>query len=256
MKQFKKSVCVLLPCLNEEKTLEKCIKAIKDVLVKTDYDYNILVCDNNSTDKSVSIAKKNKVDVIIEEKKGYGSTLLNGINHTKSDYAVMLDSDMSYNEKDIPAMLKLLDDGYDLVVGTRIRPASKQKPSPLLNKIGASFLSKYANLLFHTKIKDFHCGLRAFKVKEIQKLSLNTPGMEFASEMIVVAKRKNLKMVNYKTEYKKDERGHKGHMRPFRDGFRHFFWLTSQKLQYSIWTRFFLYILFFIFLLLILNYFQ
>ena len=63
----------MLPCLNEEETLDKCIKAIKKSMKPTKYKWNILVCDNNSTDNSVKIAKKNKVDVVIEKTKGYGA---------------------------------------------------------------------------------------------------------------------------------------------------------------------------------------
>ncbi len=92
MKAMKK-VDILLPCYNEEQTIKKCINDIKKVISKDhNYEYQIILCDNNSNDKSKDIAKELGIKVLIEKKKGYGNTLLNGINNSKADYIVMLDS--------------------------------------------------------------------------------------------------------------------------------------------------------------------
>ena len=217
-----KTVSILLPCLNEEETLDKCIKSIKKNMKPTKYKWEIIVCDNNSTDKSVSIAKKNRVKVITEKKKGYGATLLNGINTSKSDYLVMLDSDMSYSDADIPRMLGWLDDDYDFVIGNRFKGENTRNDAfPPLHKNGTKLLNLVANILFNTKVKDFHCGLRAFKREKILECNLESTGMEFASEMVIKAKLHKLKIKQFNTDYKKDERTHKGHLRTFRDGFRH-----------------------------------
>ena len=245
-----KTVSILLPCLNEEKTLEKCIKSISKNMKKTKYDWEIIVCDNNSTDSSRKIAKKNNVKVIIEKKKGYGATLLNGIKKSKSDYLVMLDSDMSYCDKDIPRMLKWLDEGYDFVIGNRFKGENTTNDAfPFLHKNGTKILNFIANILFNTKVKDFHCGLRAFKRDKILECNLECPGMEFASEMVIKAKLNGLKIKQFNTDYKKDERGKKGHLRTFRDGFRHLGLILS--LRYNTW-KVFKYIFVFIVTLLIL----
>ena len=104
-----KDVTILLPCLNEEKTLEECIKKIKKVMNKTKYKYELLLCDNNSDDKSLIIAKKNKIRYCIENNRGYGNTLRNGINKAFGKYIVMLDCDLSYDEEDIPKFIKYLE---------------------------------------------------------------------------------------------------------------------------------------------------
>ena len=211
---------ILLPCLNEENTILNTYEALKKVIDKNKIDACILVCDNNSTDSTHKILKKNKIDYIIEEEKGYGSTLINGINHIKTPYAIMLDSDMSYDEEDIPKIIELLKT-YDLVVGNRFKGKCEKGAMPFIHRIGSSILTKIANLRFKTPINDYHCGLRGFNVKKIKKLNLNTKGMEFASEMIIKAKLNNLSMIEFPTNYRKDKRGHKGHLRTFRDGFRH-----------------------------------
>ena len=118
----KKIVTILLPCLNEEKTLEECIIKIKKNMNKSKYKdkYTILVCDKNSTDNSINICKKNKVNYTICKEKGYGATLRNGIKRATTEYLVMLDADCSYDEKDIPKMLDKLPE-YDLVIGNRFK---------------------------------------------------------------------------------------------------------------------------------------
>lgn len=126
---MKKIVSILLPCLNEEETLDTCIKRIKKSMKKCKYknSYELLVCDNGSTDNSIKICKKNKVEYTICDNKGYGNTLLNGINISSSKYLVMLDSDLSYDEKDIPVFIDKLEDGYDFVIGNRFKGTIEKK---------------------------------------------------------------------------------------------------------------------------------
>ena len=90
---MKYDISIIFPCLNEESTLDECIKTTKKVMNKTKYKYEIIISDNGSTDDSIKIAKKNKVRVVNTEVRGYGSALINGINNAKGKYSVMLDSD-------------------------------------------------------------------------------------------------------------------------------------------------------------------
>ncbi|MBE6161402.1 MAG: glycosyltransferase family 2 protein [Firmicutes bacterium] len=228
---MKKDVTILLPCLNEEKTLEICIKNIKEVMDKLKYNYEILVSDNNSSDSSVKIAKKNKARVCVEEKRGYGNALINGIKNAYGKYIVMLDCDGSYNHKDIPKFLKELDNGYDLVMGNRFNKKTKKEASPFSHRIGARILSVYSNILYGTKLKDYHCGLRAFRKDKIDKIKLECDGMEFASEIIIKAKLNNFRIKEIDTEYFKDLREKKSHLVPIRDGYRHLKLITILKFK-------------------------
>ncbi len=229
------SVTIILPCLNEDKTLLKCVTKIKKVMNKSSYakKYSILVCDNGSTDKSIEICKKHKIDYIIEENKGYGNALIAGIKKAKTKYVVMLDSDLSYNEKDIPRFISELENGSDLVVGNRFKGGIKEKAMPLSHKIGSSFLTKYANSLFYTRIHDFHCGIRAFDQKKMIDTGIKSPGFEFASEMIIRAKIKKLKISEIDTVLSKDGRNKKSHLRTIRDGIRHLREINKLKFEHS-----------------------
>ena len=211
----------ILPCLNEEKTLEHCIKEIQKCIKDKNLNAEILVSDNNSTDNSVKIAKENGARVVICKEKGYGAALLNGTKHAYGKYCIMGDSDGSYDFYNIDNFLNSLNNGYDLVIGNRFKGGIEKGAMPLSHKIGVKFLSGFANLFFHTPIKDYHCGLRAYKTQSINNLNLSHPGMEYASEMIIIAKINLIKMIEVPTTLKKDLRDRKPHLKTIRDGFRH-----------------------------------
>lgn len=223
---------ILIPCLNEEETLDKVIKTAKKYIKrkKLENDCEILISDNGSTDNSINIAKKNKVRVIETNIKGYGSALINGIKNAKGKYIIMGDADMSYDFNDLDNFIYYLDKGYDLVVGNRFKGGIEKGAMSFSHKIGVPFLSIIGNILFKTPIKDYHCGIRAFKKSKIKKLHLNCNGMEFASEMICKASIYNLKMIEIPTKLYKDQRNRKSHLKTIRDGFRHLFFMIKLKL--------------------------
>ncbi len=212
----------ILPCLNEEKSLDFCIKEIKQYIIDKKLNAEILVVDNNSTDNSINIAKQNNVRVIVEKVQGYGSALIAGTNNSFSKYCIMGDSDGSYDFSHLDDFIKKLRDGNDLVVGNRFLGRIEKSAMPLSHKFGVNFLSNTANLFFKTPIHDYHCGLRAYNTLKIKELDLCQLGMEYASEMIIKSKINGLSMVEVPTVLRKDKRnGQKSHLRTIRDGFRH-----------------------------------
>lgn len=232
-----KKIDILLPCLNEKSTIGECIKRINKVMKKEKYNYNIVVCDNNSTDDSRKIAKKEKTKIIIEKEKGYGSTILNGIKKSKADFIVMLDADLSYNEKDIPKMIKCLDK-CDLVIGNRFKGTIEKNAMTFSHRYGSKLLTEYGNLLFRTISHDYHCGLRAFKREKIINCNLSSRGFEFASEMIIKAKLNKLVMKEIPTDLFVDGRNSPSHLNTFKDGFRHLHLINKVKFQNSIFFRY------------------
>ena len=217
----------VLPSLNEEKTLPFCIKEIQDYISKRNLDAEILVSDNNSSDNSREIAASNGARVIIAEKKGYGSALINGTKNAYGKYCIMGDSDGSYDFSHLDEFIYNVRNGYDLVVGNRFWGGIEKKAMPLSHKIGVTFLSKFSNLFFRTPIRDYHCGLRAYNTQSIKSLNLTQPGMEYASEMIIKSKINNLTMIEVPTVLRTDLRDKKPHLRTIRDGFRHLFLILN-----------------------------
>ncbi len=211
----------ILPCYNEERTLAFCIKEIKEYIKKKNISAEILVVDNNSTDNSKVIAKQNGARVVICKEKGYGNALIYGTNKAKGKYCIMGDSDGSYDFSNLDEFIKELRNGTQLVVGNRFKGGLEKGAMSISHKIGVRFLSLFANMFFHTPIKDYHCGLRAYHTKTLKKLKLSCSGMEYASEMIIVSKINNLTMKEVPTKLRKDLRGGKSHLRTIPDGMRH-----------------------------------
>ena len=237
----RKLFTIILPCLNEDATILKRVKSIEKTLGKSEYknDYDILICDNGSTDNSKNIYKKNSINYISEGKRGYGNAIISGIEKSKTKYVVMLDGDMSYKCDDIPRFINELNKGNDIVIGNRFRGKIEKGSMSLSHKIGSRFLTFYANLLFRTRMHDFHCGLRAFDREKVKTLGLSSGGFEFASEMIIKAKTNKLRLKEIETDLSNDGRKRKSHLRTFRDGFRHLHLINKEKFRLSKPFRYF-----------------
>ena len=217
-----KDLTILMPVLNEEETIEICIKKAKKYLEENNINGEILISDNGSTDSSVKIAENLGARVIHTEEKGYGNTLINGINNAKGKYIIMADSDDSYDLYNLKPFHEKLKEGYDLVMGNRYKGGIEKGAMSLSHKIGVRFLSLVGRIVCKCNVYDFHCGIRGLNTKSIRKLNLKEPGMEFASEMIVQASKQNLKICEVPTTLSKDGRKKgRSHLNTIKDGFRH-----------------------------------
>ena len=218
-----KFVTFVLPCLNEAQSIGKVVKRIKDTFDKFKIDGEVIVSDNGSTDGSQEIAKKFGAKVFKAEKRGYGNAYLNifvdNIDKVKDGYIFMADSDNTYEYEAIPRFIEKLDEGYDLVIGDRFKLMEKGA-MPFLNKyVGNPILRGLFNILFHSNIRDTHCGMRAFTKEALIKLKLKCGGMEFASEMMLKALREKLKIAQVDIKY--SPRIGDSKLNPFNDGWRH-----------------------------------
>jgi len=220
MNESRHFVSVVMPCLNEERTVGFCIKRAKETLKKNKISGEIIVGDNGSTDNSVKLAKKAGATVVIENRKGYGSVYLAGIKAAKGDWLVIGDSDGTYDFGNIPKLVKPLNNGFDLVVSSRLKGRIKKDAMPFLNRyFGTPFLNFFLRLFFQIKISDSQSGMRAFTRQAFEKLRLKTLGMEFASEMLVRASQEGLKITEVPISY--SSRLVPTKLSRFRDAWRH-----------------------------------
>lgn len=225
------TISVVIPCLNEEKTIGSCIEEAKIGISESGIAGEIIVSDNGSKDESRSIAIENGAKLVETEFKGYGSAIINGINNASGNFIIVGDADMTYDFKEIPKFINELKSGTDLIIGNRFKGGIENGAMPFLNKyLGNPFLSMVARVLFKINIGDFHCGLRGIKKDVFNKLNLRSTGMEFASEMIVKAAIKNFKIKEIPTVLRKPLYERTPHLKPFRDGFRHLYLIFSHAL--------------------------
>jgi glycosyltransferase involved in cell wall biosynthesis len=214
-------VSVVMPCLNEEKSIAYCIEKALEGIKKTGLNGEVVVSDNGSTDNSVRIAKSKGARVVYQPKKGYGNAYIKGFTEARGKYIVMGDSDKTYDFTDIKKFTSPLTKGYDMVMGTRLKGRIMPGAMPWLHQyIGNPLLSWFLNVLFKTGVSDSHCGMRSFTKKAFESMHLKTTGMEFASEMVINASKAKLKIKEVPiTLYANKDR--KPHLRSFSDGWRH-----------------------------------
>jgi glycosyltransferase involved in cell wall biosynthesis len=221
-------ISIVLPCLNESETLEICIKKSFQSIKKLGISGEVIVSDNGSTDNSKEIAIKNGARLIEVKAKGYGAALLAGFKFAKGKFIFMADADDSYALDKLEPFYEALMGGADFVMGDRFAGGIEKDAMPFLHKyLGNPVLSWIARKFFGGKIRDYHCGLRAFNREKILSLDLRSSGMEFASELVVKAQLHNLKIAQVPTTLKKDGRSRPPHLKTWSDGFRHLRFLLS-----------------------------
>jgi hypothetical protein len=213
---------ILMPCLNEAETLAFCVRQAADAIRDSGVSGEVVVADNGSTDGSQAIAEAEGARVVNVPTRGYGAALIAGIEAARGKYIMMADADASYHFEHLPRFLPKLDEGYDLVMGNRFSGSIEPGAMPPLHKyLGNPVLSAIGRIFFSIPVRDFHCGLRAFRRDSILGLNLRTTGMEFASEMVVKASLAKLRLTEVPTTLSPDGRSRPPHLRSWRDGWRH-----------------------------------
>lgn len=213
---------IVMPCLNEVRTLEICIRKAQTFLDRSGIRGEIVIGDNGSTDGSQALAFSLGARVVHVAARGYGAALIGAIRSARGTFVIMGDSDDSYDFEHLDGFVEQLRAGYDLVMGNRFRGGIAPGAMPPLHRyLGNPVLTGIGRLFFASPCRDFHCGIRGFRRSAILDLRLTTPGMEFASEMVVKATLAGLRVTEVPTTLKKDGRDRAPHLRSFRDGWRH-----------------------------------
>jgi len=206
--------------MNEEKTIGTCIKKAWSSLKQEGLEGEIIVSDN-SRDNSKDIAQSLGAKIVIPGNKGYGNAFLEGVKHAKGRYFLLADADDTYDLGEMPKFLKpLMANEADFVMGSRLKGVIKKNSMPWLHRyIGNPILTGTLNELFKTNLSDAHCGMRAITKDAYEKLDMKSEGMEFASEMIIEASRKKLRITEVPITYYPRQTPSKLHS--WGDGWRH-----------------------------------
>jgi glycosyltransferase involved in cell wall biosynthesis len=224
---YELDVSVILPSLDEERTISACITKIQKVFHENAIKGEIVVADSSS-DQTGTIAKSLGARVIRPEKSGYGNAYLTAFKHAKGRYIVMGDADNTYDFLEIPKLLAPLKNGADFVIGSRFKGTiHKGSMDGLHRYIGNPVLTWMLNFIFHTHYSDTHSGFRAITHEALDRLPLTTGGMEFASEMLVMASKERLLIEEVPISYYPRQTPSKLHS--FADGWRHIRFVLLMK---------------------------
>lgn len=215
---------ILMPCLNEEKTVGECIVQARRGAEKLGLSYEILIADNGSDDNSREIAEKCGARVAVVPEKGYGSALVGGIKAARGRYIIMGDCDLSYDFTNLEGFVSGLREGADLVMGNRFKGNIEKGAMPFMHRyFGVPLLSFMGRVRYKTGVGDFHCGIRAFDREKALDLGLSCTGMEFATEIIGKFAMSGAVIKEIPADLRCDGRNGRSHLRSIRDGFRHLF---------------------------------
>jgi len=213
-------VSLIIPTRNEAETICECIQIAQQVFREMGLLGEILVADS-SNDETATVANSCGAKVIRPKKQGYGNAYLAGFAQAKGEYIVLMDGDLTYDPKAIRNMITILQSGdYDMVMGSRLKGEILPGAMPFLHRyIGNPVLTWVLNRLFSSHISDAHCGLRAIRKDALRQLNLRSGGMEFASEMLIEAVCKDLRIAEVPITY--HPRKGLSKLNSFTDGWRH-----------------------------------
>jgi glycosyltransferase involved in cell wall biosynthesis len=220
---------IVFPTLNEELTIGICIKKALKLFDILNLNGEILVSDGFSVDRTVEIAMSLGARVIYQDGKGYGNAYISGFKKAKGKILVMADADNTYDILELPKFIRPLQDNIaDFVIGNRFRGTLQPGAMPWLCRyIGNPILGKILEILFRTGISDPHCGMRAFTKEAFIKMNPSCNGMAFASELVVRAKRSNLRILEVPINYY--PRVGSSKLNPLRDGFQHLLYMLKAR---------------------------
>lgn len=210
-----KNVCVLIPTLNEEESIEPVIREFKDLGFE-----NILVADGHSSDGTVARAKAAGARIFIQSGTGKGQALKEVFEEIKEDYILLIDGDGTYLPGEASLILEpVLRGKADHVVGNRL---INIKPGALkgLNMFGNKMINLFFSTIYGIKLGDILSGYRAFTREGIRHLDLTTPGFEIESEMTIESVKKGLRIIELPITYMPRPAGTKTKLHPFRDGLK------------------------------------
>jgi hypothetical protein len=199
---YEPEVSVVIPCLNEEAAIARVIGDALAGLKRAGIVGEVLVVDNASEDRSAELARAAGATVIYEPRRGYGSAYLAGLAAAKGTYVVMADADGTYPLDLVGIFVERLRAGADMVIGSRFKGTIHPGAMPWPNRyIGNPLLTGLLNVLFRSGVSDAHCGLRALRRDRLPMLTLSATGMEFASEMVIKAGKRRLRIEEIPIDY-------------------------------------------------------
>lgn len=179
-------IAVILPALNEEESVAKVIEEIPvEVLERNGYKVQVIVVDNNSTDKTRVLAEQAGATVLFEPLRGKGRAIQTAFNTLYADYVFMLDADYTYPAGHIVEMLEVLRH-KDVVIGSRLTGRREKGSITRLNVVGNILLSFLATLLYGKHASDLCTGYWGFKGKVIKNINLhNVSGFELETRLFI-----------------------------------------------------------------------
>jgi len=215
-------VSVVIPCLNEERTIGACIDKALAAFEAAGIVGEVVVADNGSSDSSVDIAQRHGARVVHASVKGYGSAIKKGTQAARGVFIILGDADGSHDFGEIPRFVAKWREGHEFVLGSRLLGEIKENAMRWHHRhIGTPALSALVNLFFGARVTDINSGMRGITKELAGRLDLRTNGFELCSESLIKAAKAGIDIAEIPITTWPDLRDRSPHLQTFRDGWRH-----------------------------------
>lgn len=210
----------VIPCLNEEAAVGDVVREALAVIDRMGLQGEVVVVDNASDDRSAEVAASAGARVVYEPRRGYGSAYLAGLDAARGRYIVLTDADGTYDLEAVPELVRRVRAGAALAIGSRFEGEIQRGAMPWSHRyIGNPVLTSMLNVFFRARVSDAHCGLRVVRRDALPRLALASTGMEFASEMVIKAAKRGLRIEQVPITYR--PRVGESKLSSVRDAWRH-----------------------------------
>jgi glycosyltransferase involved in cell wall biosynthesis len=206
-------VSILVPALDEELTIGEFVDWCHEGLRKAGVEGEVIIVDSSS-DRTPEIAAAHGARVIKVPRRGLGRAYIDALPHIRGGYVIMGDCDLTYEFREIELFIEKLRSGYDFVMGTRVRGYIEPGAMPAHHRyFGSPVTTWIFNRIYGTRFSDIHCGMRGVTLPALRGMELESQGWEYASEMILKAKKRNLRCTEVPVRFYKDREGRESHLR-------------------------------------------
>lgn len=211
------NIAILIPCYNEEKTIEKVVKDARQALPEA----VIYVYDNNSSDRTVELAEKAGAVIRYERQQGKGNVIRRMFREIDAHCYIMIDGDDTYPLEYAPEMARqVLEEQADMVVGDRLSSTYFKENKRPFHNFGNSMVRSSINYLFQSNIRDIMTGYRAFSYGFIKTFPVLSKGFEIETEMTIHAVFNHMALRNVVIEYRDRPEGSVSKLSTYSDGIR------------------------------------
>ena len=212
-----KKIAVLIPCYNEELTVEKTVSDFKRVLPNAD----IYVYNNNSKDRTKELALKAGAIVKDEYRQGKGAVVRSMFRDIDADVYIMVDGDDTYPAEEVEGLIApVLEGKADMVIGDRLSSTYYTENKRPFHNFGNSLVKGLINFLFKSDLNDIMTGYRSFSKKFVKCMPVMSDGFQIETEMTIFALTNNMQVVNVPITYRDRPEGSESKLNTFSDGFK------------------------------------
>lgn len=212
-----KKIAVLIPCYNEELTVEKTVSDFKRVLP----DADIYVYNNNSKDRTKELALKAGAIVKDEYRQGKGAVVRSMFRDIDADVYIMVDGDDTYPAEEVEGLIApVLEGKADMVIGDRLSSTYYTENKRPFHNFGNSLVKGLINFLFKSDLNDIMTGYRSFSKKFVKCMPVMSDGFQIETEMTIFALTNNMQVVNVPITYRDRPEGSESKLNTFSDGYK------------------------------------